>query len=443
MKYNKTYLLLFLSLTFSMLSAQEEMTLEKAISIGLEKNYGIKISDQFIQIAENNNSWSRAGRTPTVDINGTFSNNVIQDNNPASFLQGSFYNGSLSASANANWVVYNGGRIRIAKDQLELAVSQQKLNKKADIHDLLRNVYQLYYTVVFANERLEVLDKSLILSKDRLAYEETKREFGASNSFNLIQFENAVLIDSTAMISQLQQIEIAKRNLYTTLNLDSVEDFVFSEQLNVTPEKIEIEKLEEILFEENYTLKSLEMLASLNQLNTNLSTASRKPTISVNGSLGFAENAFDYFGELPTTGQEIPLTFSNRISGSLGANLNWNLYDGGVRKDNIKNAKIQESIDQTSILEAKVALKNQLNILASNYNNQLELLMLSEAQLAVAQRNIEMTAERFKAAQVTSLDFRNVQTQYLSAAFSKVNAIYNLIITKSEIDWLVGRYENN
>jgi len=111
------------------LSGQEILTLEKAISIGMENNFSIKINEKNIEIAENNDTWVNTGKTPTIDLNAGFNNNFTNDNNPASFLQGTYYNGSLNGALTGNWVFYNGGRFKISKQQLELAVRQEYLNK--------------------------------------------------------------------------------------------------------------------------------------------------------------------------------------------------------------------------------------------------------------------------------------------------------------------------
>lgn len=435
MKY--TYIL-FLSLFASFSFGQRVMTLEKALSIGLENNFGIQIADKSIEIAENNNTWARAGKTPTVDLNGFFNNNLVNDNNPASFLQGTYYSGSLGVSANANWVLYNGGRIKLNKDQLDLAVSQEKLNKSSDINFLFRTIYQQYYEVVFQQEQLAVLNQVLVLSQDRLAYENTKKEFGSSNAYNLLQFESSVLADTNSIISQEQRVEVAKRNLNNTLDISGYENYTYSDRLSINPEEIDTDKLKQALSEENYTLKSLEVIATLNQLNTGIARAATKPTVSISGSVGFAENGFKFFAEDPNTGDPFPFLLSNRITGGVNANLSWSLYDGGVRNDNIQSAKMQQDIDQLTRLEAKAELNNQLDILIDNYYNQVELLKLTDRQIKINQQNLNITEERFKAGQLTSLDYRNVQNQYLNAAYAKVGAIYSLLITKSEIDFLIG-----
>ncbi len=437
----KKLTILLIVFCFFQVNGQEGMSLNKAISIGLENNFQIKVDEKAILIAENNNSWARAGKLPTVDLTANFTNNLIQDNNPASFIQGEFYNGSLNANLGVNWVVFAGGRVQILKDQLDLSVNQQELNKASGIHTLMRAIYQNYYDILFQQERLIVLQASLDLSKVRLDYEETKKSFGASNSFNLIQFENAVLADSVNLVNQLQQVDISKRNLYNTLNIIGYANYVFPERLQLQQEDINEENLREVLQEENYTLKSLALIASLNELNSKLERTSMMPTVSVSGSIGAAENAFTIFADNPMTGEPFDLFFSNRFTGNIGASASWRIYDGGVRKDNIANAKIQEDIDQLSIEEAVATIGNQLSILVSNYNNQRRVLDLTDTQITVAERNLEITEERFKGGQLSSIDFRNVQNQYLAAAFAKVNAIYTLIVTKSEIDFLVGQFE--
>ena len=430
-----------LLLITTVIFAQESMTLPKAISIALENNLDIKIAEKNILIAEKNNTWAQAGKTPTVSLNGYFNNNIVDNNNPASFLQGAYYSGTLGGSADANWVVYAGGRFEVAKDQLELIVRQEELNKAVNTHDLLRNVYQQYYNVLFQEERLEVLRESYNLSQSKLRYEQVKKEYGTSNSLNIIQFENALATDSINIVSQSLQVNTAKQTLYSTLLEPLTSDYTFDEELNVTDEAINAEKLQDALSEENYTLKSLYILSDLNALNTRLAEAQRKPIVSLNGSVGIAESGFKIFDDNPMTGDPFEMVFGNQITGGINAAVTWDLYDGGVRKTAIETARLEEEITQLSVEQAAANLINQLDILIANYESQRQLLKLTDDQIRLANENLSMLDERFKGGLVTSLDYRTVQLQYLNAAFAKVNAIYNLILTKSEIDYLVGKFD--
>ncbi len=441
MKHMKRLSLLILLLLAGMslkMTAQEDMSLEKAISLGLEKNFQIKIDESNVRIAENNNTWGRAGRGVSVDLNGSATLSMTNDNNPASFLNGSYFVAGLGGSVDANWLVLSGGRVRIAKDQLDLFVEQQKQLQSVSAHNVIRDIIQAYYAVLLQQERLIVVEDLISLSKDRLAYEESKKEFGASNSFNLLQFQNAVLSDSVNIVSQHNQIDIAKRRLYSLLSISADENYQFSERLSVQVEDIDLEQLSLTLEEESPSIRSLMILEELNKLNTQLEQAARKPTLSINATAGLSEGYFKFFGDNPQTGAPLKGQFSNRMNIGLGANLNWNLTDGGVRSANIENAKINEEINQLDIMDARLQLTNQLHILAQNYKDQKDLLLLSEQQISLSEKNLAISEERFKLGQISSIDFRAIQTQYLNTAFNKVNAIFNLLISKSEIDWLVG-----
>ncbi len=434
------FILLLFCLSSSKLQAQEELFLESVISIGLENNFGIKIAEQNIRIAENNNTWARAGKGITVDVNGSFSNSLTRNNNPASFIQGNFYNGALGVSLDANWTVYSGGRITINKDQLSLDVQNQLLNQEVAIHDLYRELIQNYYNVILQQERYDQLQSSLTLSKRRLEYENVRKDFGSSNSFNLVQFESAQLNDSLALKAQELQVEQAKNQLFQSLNIESSDDYVFVEKLSVDIEEIDADALKNQLSEENYTLKTLAVVQELNILNTKLARAAKKPTVNLNASVGFTENGFKFFADDPNTGEPFPFTLGNNISGSLNAIVSYGLIDRGIRDTNIANAELQEDIDQISIEQAQYVLNQQLEQLVTNYDNQIAQLQISDEQIEVARKSVDLTEERFKSGQLSSIDLINVQNQLTATLFSKINTIYGLLITKNEIDYLVGRY---
>jgi len=435
---NILYIIIFLSV--GMLSAQTPMTLEKAISIGLQNNYDVQVSDINIRIAENNNSWAIAGRKPQISLNGNINASMTVDSLLKNIPEGNRYNISGGVSLDGQWSLINGGRVEITKSQLEKIVEQEQLNKQTIIHELLRNIQTDYYSVLLEIDRYEALEDIFNLSKDRYRYELTKKEFGASNSYNLIQFETAILTDSTNLVSQELQIDVAKRQLYTTLDLSTFENFTFTEKLNYTDESISKEKLKSTLSEENYTLKTLMVVDELNTLNTALQETNNKFQLNLTAGIGINGTHSELL-----TGTNFffdqPFNFLS-LNPNVGLNFSKILSDGGINDINIQNARLQEELNRVSIEQAVAELNNQLDILIENYKVQQELVLLIDNQIQVARKNLTMTEERFKAGLITSLDFRNVQNQYLNIAFSRINAIYNLLLTKTEIDFLVGKYES-
>ena len=64
---NRLTLLLLLSISVSF--GQVKLTKEAAIKMALENNYGIKIANNYVNIAENNASIYNSGYLPTITGN--------------------------------------------------------------------------------------------------------------------------------------------------------------------------------------------------------------------------------------------------------------------------------------------------------------------------------------------------------------------------------------
>ena len=51
--------------------AQEPLSLSRAIEIGLANNFQLEIAKRNLELAENNNTWSAAGKGPRVAVSYT------------------------------------------------------------------------------------------------------------------------------------------------------------------------------------------------------------------------------------------------------------------------------------------------------------------------------------------------------------------------------------
>ena len=119
MKKFLTIALLLYCLTFT-LSGQESLSLAKAIETGLQNNYNIEIARENIEIAQLDNDWGMAGRYPTINLNLNSNNGFSNSNNPASFLtEISSFSTGLSPSLDANWILFDGYRVRLTKQRFE------------------------------------------------------------------------------------------------------------------------------------------------------------------------------------------------------------------------------------------------------------------------------------------------------------------------------------
>ena len=127
MKIKHTFICL-LTLLSGLIYAQESLSLSDAIRMSLERNYDIRIEQKNVIVTDNNNNWGEAGMMPTVNFNATSNNSVYADNNGDQFFNGQTFPGfelknqrtyALTPSVNANWIMFNGFRVKYNKARLE------------------------------------------------------------------------------------------------------------------------------------------------------------------------------------------------------------------------------------------------------------------------------------------------------------------------------------
>jgi len=225
--------IVFILCSFQFSIRAQDLSLQDAINLALERNYQILISNKQIDIADKNNKWSEAGLFPTVSLNATF-NNVIQDNrdNPFTFTPGLILQQSFQPSINLNWNVFSGFFVLMNKQRLDYLEQQSRGNAMLIIENTVLEVIKVYYTAVLHKEKLKFLRELLSFSRERIAYFEVKQQYGSANSLELMQFKNQLLSDSMNVLLQEMSYDNARRNLSLLLNFEI--DTLFNPTVPIT-----------------------------------------------------------------------------------------------------------------------------------------------------------------------------------------------------------------
>jgi len=77
------------------------------------------------------------------------------------------------------------------------------------------------------------------------------------------------------------------------------------------------------------------------------------------------------------------------------------------------------------------------------YNIRKQLLDVANVNLESAKLNMEIATEKYRNGTINSFNFRDVQLIFLNAASNKLNAIYDLIDSQTELLRLTGGIINN
>ena len=90
----------------------DPLSLAEAIAWGVDNNLSVAGQRLNAEVAANNNNYVTAGRAPLVQATLGFNNSFNNQNNPASFINGTFYSGNATAGLQVNYTLFNGYRVR-------------------------------------------------------------------------------------------------------------------------------------------------------------------------------------------------------------------------------------------------------------------------------------------------------------------------------------------
>lgn len=412
-------------LVFTSANGQEdELSLSLALDKALEYNYGLIISRADQEIAEINNNWGNAGRYPTIGFDAS-------DNNSYD-LSSSTYINRLSAGAGLNWTLFDGFRVDITKSKLENMEDLSSGRLAVLVENTVEDIVLGYYNVLLQQEQLEVLKTVMELSSDRYQYELKRQSLGGSVTYNVLQAQNVYLTDKANFMSQEVVIRNSIRNLNFMMGEEPANTWNFDEPFEAETTTYLLADLLSKLKSSNQTLKNQYTNLLLQQNETSLREASYYPTMSVGAGMDYSHTWTQSSGA-PVVGIQAVSPYGN-------IRLSYDIYSAGVRKRAVDVARINEEAAQVEISQMEHALTNELFNLFDYYEVRVELLNVADENLEAALLNLSISEDKYKTGVINSFNYRDIQLIYLGAALRRLQAIYNLIDSKTQLTRITGGF---
>jgi outer membrane protein TolC len=445
-------------------SAQEQLSLARAIELGLQNNFDVQIQKLEIDIASRNNNWGQAGALPSVNLNGNQNNNITyrQPANPFA-VPGQNISGNLVGQLDVQFVLFDGFFVRVSKRQLEQLEKVSYGNATLVIENTIQAIILNYYLALMERERTDLRKKVMDFSRERFDYVKLRKELGGAITFDVLQAQNDYLTDSTNYLLQELTYKNTIRNLNVLLNEDISTVYTLTDSLTFIDEVYGLDDLRRKMTSTNTNLRNQYMNQELMRLATKAAMADRYPTVTFNtGVNGSRDRLNANFGsntgpdQTTTVGyvngdinSPVTNTAPSRIQvnqtnngysyGAYGNfTLRYTLFNGGQINRNIENAQVREQIAQMSVDQLKLSLENGLQVTYDDYNLRRQLVEIANVKFKAAELNLELANERYKNGALSAIDLRIVQEAYQNAALENLLAIYNVLFSRTELVRITG-----
>ncbi len=423
-----SFIVLLLVLLFSQekIAAQNNLSLKEAVTIAIQNSYDIKLVENSLSIAQNNNNYGVAGGLPTVTANGTNNNTLTtinqtfpdaSRNTTRSGVDGSTLNGGLSATM----ILFNGYRIAATKDRLESIQKQTEAVLQTQMLNTSSTVMQQYYNVIRQLAFLKTIEKSIEASEQRVAIVKTRQELGVANQADLLQSSldlNALL---QAKQNQLLVLDQVKADLYNTMVLPANSNYIFTDSIQVD-QKMILSDVESKM-KAHPLLQSAQQLINVNQFLEKETKALMYPTLRAN-------TGFNYNSNKSAAGF---ILLNESYGPFLGFNLSIPIYAGTSSKRAYKNAQINTVSAKIQYDNTAQSLATELFKTYQNYQNSIKQTPTEIQNYEMSDALLTLVMDRFKLGEATIVDVKQAQQSFETAGFRLTSLKFSAKIAEIEL----------
>ncbi len=441
----KQFFYLFIFFT-SHLVGQNTLTKETALAIALEKNFGILMSKNNLEISKNNSSVLNSGYLPNVTFSSggnftasdseiVFPNQFLDDGTPRpnrnlNDQESRRYN----AGINLNYTLFDGLGRKFNYQRLKEQYALSELQLRETIEETIRQLYAVYFNVAQLTESNSIFQEALAISKDRLKRAESAYSYGQTNKLAVLNAQVDVTNDSINLLQAKQQLDNAKRDLNLLLNQPMDTFFIVETQVQFIP-YLQIEEWLNTAEEYNVTILKQKSNVQINAYDIKVSQSGYLPVVGLVGSYGWNLN------QSPASAF-FPGTDNTTYSLGLGASLSWNIFDGGRTSTRVQNSKI--ALENQTLMEQQVDLTFSRDILNAkqNYKNALEIYSIQQKQVETATYNFQRSQAQYAIGAITAIEFRQAQINLRNAQNQNAISKYQAKISEIELIQITGQLIN-
>ncbi len=411
MRFSKLFCLLFLcsALTVKVCAQNAPMlTLKEAVEIALKNNYNIKLSQNNKAIAQNNVTPGNAGILPQLTADITTNNSkqtIVQTRSDGSVnnLNG-IRNSSVSYGPSLNWTIFDGFAMFANYDQLKQLNQLSDVRLRDTVLSTTANVISTYYDLINQNEQIRAQKGAIVISRTQLKYANDKFTVGRASRLDVLNAQVNLNTDTATLLADLQQFKANKIRLNQLLIRDLQTDFSVADTI-IIDEKLVLADIINKAQTQNPAILSAEINKRLADISLKQVKSTRYPLLSVGTGYTW-------------TNSKTPAGFTQTQDAhgfNYGLTASVNIFNGLNQWRRERDAKL--AIDNAGInaKQVKLNVEAQINNLFVAYLSGLDLVKLGQTNVVIAKRNLDISLDKYKLGNITPLEIREAERNYLSA----------------------------
>jgi len=428
--------ILFIMMMMPILVHAKEMSLEECVDYALSHNTSIQNKERDIAAIDSDIRAAWGGFLPKVTMNAGYiayekdavstTMNIVTPGGAMSFTMPGGTAPDYTASINASQPIFVGGALYYGlKSQYERKTALEEEYRKLKM-DIMFDVSQTYYNVIYTHLMLVVTEESLEMVKKQVAMAEARYKNGEATQVDVLQ--------ARVELSNLYPQHIKLKNLdhVAVLRLKNIIGMADNEDLSVAHDfKVEefelspsVESMIEVAQQKRPDLRILKANEQALVYAHRVTKGQYLPKLFLNGSYSVSKENWE---EEWTDNYSISLVMS------------WNIFDGFSREASIEKAGLSlQSLRATRIdIEQKIRIDVRMK-----YQNILETrerLKAEEEGVLLSKQTLVLAESSYKEGLISLLDLMRARLGYNNSRTGYIQAKYDSNLAILELKKVTGQ----
>ena len=435
----KQLLVIFTSLcVFVPVKAQDVLTLEECLRLGIENNLSLESSRNEIRKGEHTLSENRAKLLPQINAVAGFNDNF---NPPVSVTDGSAYGNLYNVTKTLQYNASAGIQLQMplynqtVYTAVDIARTMNELNRlsyEKAREDLILQISKMYYLSQNTAEQIALIKENISRLNELSSITQAFYDNGMAMEVDVkrvnINLENQRVQYDNAQSMLTQQLNLLKY----------VIDYPADKEIALTP--VDTENATSVsltgLDNNQYELQLLQSKQKLAEQQCKMIDQGYIPSLSLTGSWmysAYTDKAKNWFHSGPSN------HWYN--SSGIGLTLRIPIFDGLDKRAKMKKAKIE-------IENAKLSYENALKNMQTQYLNATNELMNSQRNFRKQKDNYllaedvyQVTTDRYREGIASMTEVLQDEMRMSEAQNNYINAHYNYQVTNLSLLKLTGQLE--
>ncbi|MCG8476959.1 MAG: TolC family protein [Cytophagales bacterium] len=408
-----------------------ELDLQEVIRFTVEKNWDILISQQNIQHNKSQLTQAFGKIYPSLLFSSNFTQQIdpetvtlapfTRDNPTAqSFTYQVFPERSFWGTVQASQVVLDLQAFSALK-RFKTQLSASRTDLLLQVRQSIRDASVAYYQVLLNRLLWKSNEENAAFARKNLEDVNNQFRAGTSSRYDLLRAKVSLSNSLAQELSSKINLENAVRELKVAAGIPLEQGVTVSGKLDEKiPKRLELNEAGELVGN-SLSLRRIDWQRKLAMQDLKISFASLYPTLS---SLLSFERKFD------KTSQETGgLPAGVKYNFYVGISLNYTLFNGFQRREEIRQAKIMIKQAELQLKAQTQSLGNELRKAVLAVNRGVDQIETQQESLDLAEQALQIARERYRAGTGTLLEILDTQsallltrTQYAQAYFQYLSA---------------------